>query len=42
MEDFFETLKREAVYLYEYEKVYDVMVKLYYFIEEGYNHERLH
>jgi len=42
MESFFKTLKQEEVYLYEYETTDDVMARLPYFIEEVYNHKRLH
>jgi transposase InsO family protein len=41
MESFFKTLKYEEVYLCEYETLYDVVVRLPYFIEEVYNRKRL-
>ncbi len=42
MESFFKTLKYEEVYLYEFETIGDVIARLPYFIEEVYNHKRLH
>jgi len=42
MESFFKTLKQEEVYLYEYETLDDVLARLPYFIEDVYNHKRLH
>jgi transposase InsO family protein len=42
MESFFKPLKYEEVYLCEYETIEDMMERLPYFIEEVYNHKRLH
>lgn len=42
MESFFKTLKYEEVYLCEYETLADVVERIPYFIEEVYNHKRLH
>jgi len=42
MESFFKTLKYEEVNLCEYETYQDVVARLPYFIEEVYNHTRLH
>ena len=38
MESFFKTLKYEEIYLFEYETIMDMQVRLPYFIEEVYNH----
>jgi putative transposase len=42
MESFFKTLKQEEVYLFEYQTIGDVMDRLPFFLEEVYNHKRLH
>jgi len=42
IESFFKTLKQEEVYLYEYESMGDVLARLPHFLEEVYNHRRLH
>ena len=42
MESFFKTLKYEEVYLCEYETLADMTERIPYFIEEVYNHKRLH
>jgi len=41
-ESFFKTLKKEEVYLYDYETVADVKKRIPYFIEQVYNKKRLH
>ena len=41
-ESFIKTLKSEEVYLWEYRTMSDVQNRLPYFIEEVYNHKRLH
>jgi putative transposase len=41
-ESFFKTLKKEEVYLWEYESFVDVVERIPYFIEEVYNTKRLH
>ena len=42
IESFFKTLKAEELYLNEYEKMWDVVENLPYFMEEVYNKKRLH
>jgi len=42
MESFFKTLKYEEVNLCEYETYQDVAIRLPHFLEEVYNHKRLH
>jgi transposase InsO family protein len=42
MESFFKTLKHEEVNLCEYEDYQDVVARLPHFLEEVYNHKRLH
>lgn len=42
IESFFKTLKQEEVYLWEYETYEDVVARLPYFLEQVYNHKRLH
>lgn len=41
-ESFFKTLKREEVYLWQYENFIDVLERIPYFIEDVYNHKRPH
>ena len=41
-ESFFKTLKVEEVYLWEYRTLEDVQIRLHFFIQEVYNHKRLH
>lgn len=41
-ESFFKTLKAEEVYLWEYRTLEDVQIRLPFFIQEVYNHKRLH
>lgn len=42
MESFFKTLKKEEVYLNDYETVVEAKMRIAYFIEEIYNTRRLH
>ena len=42
MESFFKTLKHEEVNLGEYETYQDVVIRIHHFLEEVYNHKRLH
>jgi len=42
VESFFETLKQEEVYLWEYEIFSDAIERIPYFIEDVYNNKRLH
>jgi len=42
MESFFKTLKQEEVNLCQYETYQDVITRLPYFLEDVYNHKRLH
>lgn len=42
MESFFKTLKKEEVYLNDYETVVEAKMRIAYFIEEIYNKKRLH
>jgi len=41
-ESFIKTLKKEEVYLWEYRTLEDVQIQLPFFIQEVYNHKRLH
>lgn len=41
-ESFIKTLKYEEVYLWDYQSVEDVKERIPYFLEEVYNHKRLH
>lgn len=41
-ESFIKTLKYEEVYLWDYQSVEDVRERIPYFLEEVYNHKRLH
>ena len=42
MESFFKTLKHEEVNLCQYESYQDVITRLPHFLEDVYNHKRLH
>lgn len=41
-ESFMATLKKEEVYLYEYDDIFEALSRIGYFIEDVYNHKRLH
>jgi len=41
-ESFIKTLKRDEVYIWEYESFIDVAERIPYFIEEVYNRKRVH